>query len=1485
VREDHRRMKSESSMLRNRPTKAKLGRTRSTGQAQGAPGLPHGPEEFLVVGLGASAGGLEACTKLLGALPPDNGIAFVLVQHLDPTHESMMAELLAYRTAMTVVQATDGMLLEREHLYIIPPGSYLSVRNGALHLSEPEAPHGARLPFDFLLRSLAEEYGERAICVILSGTGADGSRGLKAVKENGGFVVAQDPDEAAFDGMPRSAILTGAVDLVLPLASIPDALIKFHRRMTFMRTAGAPDERNIAPDWLPEIVDLLRKRTAHDFRLYKEGTLRRRIERRMAMASIETDDIERYLNVLKGDENELASLASDLLINVTSFFRDPAVFDVLSAKIIPDLVRNHPIDQPLRLWIAGCSTGEETYSLAMLFREEITAAKREIKLQIFASDVDPDAVATAREGLYPETIAAEVTPERLARFFSKDDHGYRILPELRATIVFAVQDLLADPPFSRLDLVSCRNLLIYLRPEAQEKVISFFHFALREAGILLLGSAETIGSSEGRFEVIAKAERIYRHIGRARPGEAGFLFGATESAGLPARVPRGQTSPRQVALAEGCRRLILEVYAPAAVLINRKLEWLYSLGPTERYLRVPQGPPSYDLLAMVGPHLRIQLRAAIHRALLEKARIVIPGGRTNYEGKPGSFELAVQPAVIDGEDLLLVCFVDSPAPVRKPRRAVPPPDGEHVAVLEQQLQATQRELQAAIHSLEISNQEQEAVTEEALSANEEFQSTNEELLTSKEELQSMNEELTALNSQLQETLERQRTTASDLQNILYSTDVATVFLDIDLNIRFFTPATKSLFNIIPSDIGRPLADLNSLAADRDLLSDAGTVLQALSPLEREIQTRDGQWYIRRILPYRAQDDGVEGVVITFVDITERRRAADALESAKREAQQANIAKSRFLAAASHDLRQPLQALSLMRGVLAKKIRDNKEEEALALVTRLDETSAAMTGMLNTLLDINQIEAGTVYPQLVNFPISDLLHQLRDEFNYHAGAQNLALRVVTCSLSVYSDPRLLEQMLRNLLSNALKYTKRGKVLLGCRRHGRILSIEVWDTGVGIAERDLRAIFDEYHQLGNAARERSLGLGLGLSIVQRLAILLGHPVGVRSQPGKGSVFSIDVMLPTSATAPDGETSRVANTLVENNSRLTGAILVIEDDSEVRDLLDVVLREEGHRTATAEDGTSALALLARGAFRPDVILADYNLPNGMDGLSVAAKVRESLHRQVPVIVLTGDISTDTLKRIASQDCVQLNKPVKATELTEAIQRLLTRPQRPSTQHARHVTDAGQQSDKPVIFIVDDDSHVREGVRSLLEADGRTVEDFASCEAFLEASRPARQGCLLVDAYLPGMTGLELLRWLQDSDGRLPAIMITGNSDVPMAVQAMKCGASDFIEKPIGRDELLASVDRALEQSRDASKLSAWRHDAAGRIRKLTPRQRQIMEMVLAGHPSKNIAADLKLSQRTVESHRAQIMRKTGANSLPALARLVVAAGPHPSAGLRSS
>jgi two-component system CheB/CheR fusion protein len=1427
---------------------------------------PHAPS-FSVVAIGASAGGLDACRTFLSALPRAPGIAFILVQHLDPNHESMMVDLLSGDTTMTVQQAAEGTVIQSDHLYIIPPGTYLSVVGGHLHLSQPLARHGARLPFDFLLHSLAEEYGARAICIVLSGTGADGSLGLKSIKEKCGLVIAQDPAEATYEGMPRNAILTGSVDVVLPVAQIPPMLETYNQRLDGLRAQRKRSTQSGSRDWLPDIIDLLRTKTAHNFTLYKPGTLQRRVERRMALATIESHDMEHYLELLRSDPNELDLLAKDLLINVTSFFRDSKVFELLERKIIPDLVRNQPADTPLRIWIAGCSTGEETYSLAMLFREAIMAEKSNVKIQIFASDVDPDAVARAREGFYPETIEAEVSPARLARFFSKDDQKYRVIPVLREMVVFTVQDLLADPPFSRLDLVSCRNLLIYLQPEAQTKVLSLLHFALRQGGLLLLGSSETTGISNQRFDLISESERLYRRVGNSRQGEFGFARKATGDIHIAARAPPGPLLTRQAALVELCQRLVTESLAPAAVLINRRYECLHYLGPTDLYLKVPEGRPIHDLLAMARDGVRTKLRSAIQRASQENKRVAITGGQVSRGDAVCAFSVTAQPVQFDGEQLLLVCFMDEP--VRERRERSPAGQVPRVAELERELEVTRTELEGAIHNLEISSQEQKAINEEALSVNEEYQSTNEELLTSKEELQSLNEELTALNTQLQETLERQRTTSNDLQNILYSTDVATLFLDTDLNIRFFTPATESLFHIIPGDVGRPLADLSSLAADSSLLSDARTVLQTFAPLEREIESQNSAWYIRRILPYRTPDHEIEGVVITFADITERKRVADVLAAAKREAQLANVAKSRFVAAASHDLRQPLQTLVLLHEQLAKTFEGVVAQKLLKL---LDETLGAMSGMLNTLLDINQIEAGTVQVEKTAFPVGLLLERLGAEHALQAQAQGLVLHVVPCDLTILSDARLLEQMIRNLLSNALKYTRRGKVLLGCRRHDGILTIQVWDTGIGIPAGELQNIFDEYHQLDNPARDRSRGLGLGLSLVQRLAVLLGHQTGVRSHRGEGSVFSIDVPIADGLLMAGDRERPLEDVMFEPISR-TGAILVIEDDPHLRELLAHLLTREGHHTVVAPDGVAALELVTKGTISPDLILADYNLPNGIDGIQLAKRLREKLQRNIPAIVLTGDIAIETLRSIVAEGCVQLSKPMRPEELMRAIQRLL-----PMSQSARAARPPSYESSRdtamPVVFVVDDNSHLREAMRTVLEDSGRIVETYASCEAFLESYRPGGEACLVIDAYLPGMKGLELLKRLKDEGHHLPAIMITGNSDVKMAVEAMKAGVSDFIEKPIGHAELQASIDRAFEQARDSSKVFGWSQNRSYSIANLTTREQEILEMVLAGQPSKNIAADLNISQRTVENHRAAIMKKTGSKSLPALARFAMAA-----------
>ena len=1437
------------------------------------PSKDAGRARLPVVGIGASAGGLDACRKLLDALPGRTGMAFVLVQHLDPTHESLMAGLLSTHTSMKVLQAVDGMAVEAEHLYTIPPGTYLSIEDGRLRLSEPADRHGMRLPFDFFLHSLAEECGPLAICIVLSGTGNDGSRGVRDIRQGSGFVIAQEPEEAGYDGMPKSAIATGAVDAILPVAKMPEVLEQRRGSGMSSRKVGRRGPATSGTDVLGQIIALLRSRTGRDFTLYKTGTLTRRIERRMALAEIPSSNMAGYLDRLGDDQDELDQLAEDLLIHVTSFFRDRSVFEYLAESVIPDLVRGTGADRGLRVWVPGCSTGEEAYSLVMLFLEEIAATKKTVRLQVFASDIDRDAVASAREGLYPESIAADVSGKRLARFFSKEDTGYRVSPEMRSAVVFTVQNMLEDPPFSRIDLVSCRNLLIYLGPEAQARAISLLHFSLREGGLLLLGNSETPGDTDSRFKAVSKANRIYRRIGRDRP-DANVLAGAVDAIRIPERGDETRTLSRESALAELCRKLVIETHAPAAVLISMKHQILYSLGPVERYLTVAPGHPSHDLLSMLQGGTKVRLRAAIRQAKQTKEPTSIAGNPARTNGSDRSFAIDVVPTAMADEDMFLVCFVDElpgQAPKGKDASAAGDP---RIAELERELQATRTELESAIRELEISTEEQKAINEEALSVNEEFQSTNEELLTSKEELQSLNEELTALNGQLQETLDRQRTTSNDLQNVLYSTDVATIFLDAQLNIRFFTPATKSLFHVIATDVGRPLDDLKDAAKDDALLPDARAVLEGSGFRENEVKTADGHWYIRRVLPYRTGESGVDGVVITFNDITGRRQAADALAAAKRDADRANVAKSRFLAAASHDLRQPLQTLVLLQGVLARTTDREKEQQ---LVARLGQTLNAMAGMLDTLLDINQIEAGIVPVNVVDFPVNDVLSGIAGEFGYHAEAKHLSLRAVGSRSVIRSDPALLAQMIRNLVSNAIKYTSNGKVLLGCRRRGAMLRIEVWDTGIGIPATEVRAIFEEYHQVDNHARERSRGLGLGLSIVKRLADLLGHRVEVHSRLGSGSVFAIEVPLVSMQPATvAGARSRIDQQSAGPKGRRTADILLVEDDVDLREILASALADAGHHVTSTADAPSAIDLVRNATSLPGIVLADYNLPNGIDGLELVARICAHLGRQVPAIILTGDISTEALRRIASQDCTYLHKPVKLEELDERIDLLLADPQRPRRASIARTDVPAAPTTRPTVFVVDDDRTIRESLTEALRSDDWQVETYASCEAFLEAYRLERPGCLLIDAYLPGMDGFELLRRLNEKGDPLPAIMITGNSDVAMAVRAMKAGVSDFIEKPVAEREVRISVQRALELAVDAGKLAARREVAATQVAELTPRQRQIMDLVLAGHPSKNIAADLGISRRTVETHRASIMKKTGARSLPALARLALAAEP---------
>ncbi|ANF86317.1 Response regulator [Pseudomonas antarctica] len=723
-----------------------------------------------------------------------------------------------------------------------------------------------------------------------------------------------------------------------------------------------------------------------------------------------------------------------------------------------------------------------------------------------------------------------------------------------------------------------------------------------------------------------------------------------------------------------------------------------------------------------------------------------------------------------------------------------------------------------------------------------------------------------MNDQLRGSLEQQRATSQVALNVLHSTHIAAILLDADLNIRLFTPASQSLFNILNQDIGRPLADLRPMSTDINLLDDARTVIRDRVALERDVESRSGVSFTRRISPYNQQDDFVEGVVITFTDICDKKQVAQALEIATQQAELASTDRLRFLACASHELRQPLQTLKLLQGLLLGLLDD---EQPRKLTARIGETVGAMSGMLNALLDINHIETDANRANIVSFRISDLLERLADEFSYKAGAKGLKLKVVPCQLIVESDPRLLEQMLRILLSNALQYTHEGRILLGCRRHGGWLSIEVWDTGIGMPTPILESYLDSHAPIAISSNQNTTGL----FIVKRLCKVLGHRLRAQSGNTSGSVFSIDLtfnrpVISLPPTQPDADLNEKSQT---HDGEM---VLIIEDDVELLELLGILLKSEGYQVEMAVDGLSALESVTHGGVQPDLILADFNLPGSFNGLQVINQLRKTLRRFMPAIILTGDISRQTSHDVAFEDCSQLNKPAKLKEIVFVISSLLEQQRLANVEYEQHppVDPAGTEAS--IIFVVDRDDFFRNTIRSLLESKDYLVRDYASCEAFLEDYSPGLRACLLVDAHLPGMQGLELLQRLRGNGDDLPAVMISDSREISIAVNAMKAGASDFIEKPFSRNEVLHTVARALEYSLDANKKMEWTQNATHCIDSLTMRQRQIMDMVLAGHPSKNIAVELGISQRTVENHRASIMTRTHSKSIPALARIALAA-----------
>lgn len=862
---------------------------------------PPDQPDFPVVGIGASAGGLAAFESFFSAMPADvpTGMAFVLVQHLAPDHKSILTDLVKRYTRMRVQEVADGMLIEPDCAYIIPPNRDMALFKGVLHLLEPSAPHGLRLPIDFFFRSLAQDQHERAIGVVLSGTGSDGTLGARAIKGEGGLVVAQTPRTAAYDGMPRSVIATGLVDFELAPAEMPAQLMAYIGHAFGQSVSRLAPTSASADDALAKICILLRDKTGHDFSQYKQSTLVRRIERRMALHQIDAQGD--YVRYLQQDPTKIEALFRDLLIGVTSFFRDPDAFAVLRREVVPRLFAGKPAGARVRVWVCGCSTGEEAYSIAILLQEHLETLKQTFRVQIFATDVDSRAIDKARTGVYPVSIAADLSPEHLARYFSHDPggEGYRIQKVVRDLLVFSEQDLIKDPPFSHLDLLSCRNLLIYLNGELQRRLMPLFHYALSPDGILFLGNSESVGDALALFSTLDRKAKLYLRRDHQASTPPTGLTSLPATFAVPSSVPlaRSGRDARQdkIDLRALAEQAALRHYDPVAVLVNGRGEILHVVGRTGQYLELPPGNASMDILTMAREGLTRVLTTALHRAVVTKDVIRIPDVRVKTNGTSTRVDLTVRPACPeppDGlpPDLYLVVFEPvawDPAdagpdtPEADGETYTPSPPDARVAELELALRAKDEYLQTTLEEMETANEELKSTNEEMQSVNEELQSTNEELETSKEELQSVNEELATVNAELQIKVADLSRANNDMNNLLAGTGVATLFVDHQLRITRFTPMATQLIKLIQADIGRSVGDIvSNLVNYTDLTEDVRAVLKSLSPHEREVQTRQGAWYLMRIGPYRTLDNVIEGAVITFVDISRRKQSEDALSSAR-----------------------------------------------------------------------------------------------------------------------------------------------------------------------------------------------------------------------------------------------------------------------------------------------------------------------------------------------------------------------------------------------------------------------------------------------------------------------------------------------------------------------------------------------------------------------------------------------------------------------------
>jgi two-component system CheB/CheR fusion protein len=1315
-----------------------------------------GPATHFIVGVGASAGGLEALEIFFQQMRPDAGLSFVVVQHLSPDFRSLMDELLSRRTQIAIHRVEDGMVVEPNAIYLIPPKKEMIITGGRLLLSDKDPSTGLSLPIDTFFRSLAQDVGERAVGIILSGTGSDGSRGIRAIHEAGGLLIAQSVETAKFDGMPRSAIDTGVVDLVLPPEEMSAALLNYIRDPNV--EAKSDDSSAVLPtdNGMSAIYQMLRADFGIDFSHYKPNTVLRRIDRRLQLNH--ALDLEDYVEQLKNDPQELNLLYKDLLIGVTRFFRDPELFVCLGHEVIPGLLHNVRPEDEIRVWIAGCATGEEAYSFAILFHEALRAANRPINIKIFATDVHRASLEHASAGLYDRSALVEVTPERLERYFVKASGGFQVSQELRKMIVFAPHNVIKDAPFTKLDLISCRNLLIYLQTHAQKKALSLFHFGLKTAGTLILGPSENPGEIAEEFETLHNHWKIYRKRRDIRlPTDIRLPMSPPLTQLITTTLPG--RSPKAVVADNNLLKVydeLLAAFAPPSFLVNSQRELLHSFAGAGRMLRVPDGRPSSDLLDMIHQDLRLAVAGALQRA----AKVATPVSYGAVPHRVGDeverLKISVRPISprTSGERYFLISLEpERPAPKSAPpdahldlRDAFP----ERLGELEDELRYTKENLQATTEQMETTNEELQATNEELVASNEELQSTN-------EELHSVNEELYTVNAEYQRKITELTQLTDDIDNLLHSTDVGTIFLDRDLAIRKFTPKIAHAFQLLPQDVGRRIDSFAQNILHPTLMDDIRRVLSTAEPFECDVEDKFGDWFLLRILPYRSKN-GIEGVIVTLIGISRLKETEGVLRRlskvfmdgadpiiiedlkgiivdlnaaaeqaygwtraellgqpvsnlippefqedsqklrdrclrddsvrnvetmrrdraghvapvlltlsllheesgeavaiasiakditvqkiSEQEARDAATRRDQFLAMLSHELRNPLAAMLSATQVFGCVDDPAAQRHAAGVIER---QSKHMARLLDDLLDVARVTQGKIHLRKEVIDLRAIIEEAVAVCKHvvDGGEHQLTVELPKEAVYVEGDSARLLQVVENLLTNAAKYTATGgqiRITLTVREN--TAAVQVRDNGMGIAPEVQKRIFDLFVQGPQKIERTDSGMGIGLTMARSILQLHGGEISVQSDGGcKGSEFEFRLPITPKAPAP--------NTAPDGPRDTSLQILIVEDNTDSRNMLAAVLKTEGHDVLTAGDGVHGFQEIQ--THRPAVALVDIGLP-GMDGYELAKKVRSELpDLPIRLVALTGyGREEDRLAVLEAGFDEHLIKPVAPEAISRAI------------------------------------------------------------------------------------------------------------------------------------------------------------------------------------------------------------------------------------------